>query len=447
MTEQPEQNAHDPEDTARSDQGDPPGTVAALMRRRLEESPLAEPVKLLLREALGDGETRGRSSAGRIYLESVAVTGFRGIGPRAWLGLSPRPGVNLVVGRNGSGKSSIAEGIETAFTGVNTRWHGLHASRSGNWRNLHHQGGKPEIEVKLAIEGDNGRSTLTRTWEGEDFDASRGDFKRPGHGRVAVDEADFKQAMEDYRPFLSYVDLDRMISGKPAQMHDAIASILGLRDLSTADGRLRAEEKALDDAAKAAKNEVPQLIAALYELEDDERAVEALVAIDTPDSPDFATLGTLVAGLPGDVDEGRIAELRLAVGVQGPDVQQVDTAVSRLTKAVADEEAVRGTSSEDAHRRAELLAQAVSHCDRHPDEAACPVCGTDGVFDAGWAARAISQIAALREEAQAADDARSELRSAVRAVQDLPQRPQRTPAALDDVWAAWNACRTISDAG
>jgi hypothetical protein len=398
MTEQPEQNAHDPEDTARSAQDDRPGTVAALMRRRLEESPLGEPVKLLLQEALGDGETRERSSVGRIYLDSVAVTGFRGIGPRAWLDLSPRPGVNLVVGRNGSGKSSIAEGIETAFTGVNTRWHGLHASRSGNWRNLHHQGGKPEIEVKLAIEGDNGRSTLTRTWDGEDFDASRGDFKRPGHGRVAVDEADFKQAMEAYRPFLSYVDLDRMISGKPAHMYDAIASILGLGDLSTADGRLRAEEKALDDAAKVAKNEIPQLIAALYELEDDERAVEALVAIDTPDSPDFAALGALVAGLPGDVDEGRIAELRLAVGVQGPDVQQVDTAVSRLTKAVADEEAVRGTSSEDAHRRAELLAQAVSHSHRHPDEAACPVCGTDEALDAD--ARAIIATPDLPEAAR-----------------------------------------------
>ncbi|MET8827680.1 AAA family ATPase [Streptomyces sp. NPDC004610] len=73
--------------------------------------------------------------------------------------------MNLVVGRNGSGKSSIAEGIETAFTGINTWWHGLHASRSSNWRNLH-QGGKSEIEVRHAIEGDIGRSTLTRTWEG-----------------------------------------------------------------------------------------------------------------------------------------------------------------------------------------------------------------------------------------------------------------------------------------
>lgn len=92
--------------------------------------------------------------------------------------------MNLVVGRNGSGKSSIAEGIETAFTGVNMRWQGQHAMRSSNWRNLHDTDGRPEIEVKLAIEGDTGRSTLIRTWEGDDFDASLAELKRPGHGRA-----------------------------------------------------------------------------------------------------------------------------------------------------------------------------------------------------------------------------------------------------------------------
>lgn len=84
------------------------------MAVRLAEAKLSEPVKVLLREALGDAEAQGTTPARRIYLDSVAVAGSRGIGPRAWLKLSPRPGVTLVVGRNGSGKSSIAEGVETA---------------------------------------------------------------------------------------------------------------------------------------------------------------------------------------------------------------------------------------------------------------------------------------------------------------------------------------------
>ncbi|MFF7565249.1 AAA family ATPase [Streptomyces pseudovenezuelae] len=447
VTEQPPQNAHHPTDPARPAPSDQPLPVATLVEARLAEESLSGPVKVLLKEALGDGEPRATSSAGRIYLESVAVARFRGIGPRALLKLSPRPGVNLVVGRNGSGKSSIAEGIETAFTGVNMRWQGQHAMRSSNWRNLHDTDGGPEIEVKLAIEGDTGRSTLTRTWESDDFDTSRAELKRPGHGRAPLDQADWKQALRDFRPFLSYVDLDRMISGKPSEMYDAIATILGLGQLSATDSRLRQEAKALEDADKAAKLELPGLKEALYELEDDERAVQALVAVDTAGTPDFETVEALVAGLPAAGDDGLLARLRAEVDVQGPEMAQVHAALDRLRNALADVEDLRGTGAEDALRRAELLERAVAHHDRHPDVAACPVCGTDGMLDAAWAADAIAQIAALRQEAEAAAGARSELRSAARAVQDLVHTPRQIPAVLADPWRAWTACRTISDPG
>src|SRR4051812_42362189 len=44
----------------------------------------------------------------RVYLEQISVQSFRGIGPAARLPLAPGPGLTLVVGRNGSGKSSFA---------------------------------------------------------------------------------------------------------------------------------------------------------------------------------------------------------------------------------------------------------------------------------------------------------------------------------------------------
>lgn len=56
------------------------------------------------------------------YLRSVTVEGFRGIGPPATLELTPGPGLTLVVGRNGSGKSSFAEGLEVLLTGDSRRW-------------------------------------------------------------------------------------------------------------------------------------------------------------------------------------------------------------------------------------------------------------------------------------------------------------------------------------
>ena len=46
------------------------------------------------------------------FLESITVEGFRGIGPKRTLELEPGPGLTLVIGRNGSGKSSFAEAVE-----------------------------------------------------------------------------------------------------------------------------------------------------------------------------------------------------------------------------------------------------------------------------------------------------------------------------------------------
>ncbi|MFJ4083516.1 AAA family ATPase [Streptomyces iakyrus] len=63
-----------------------------------------------------------RPHAGR--LQSVTVSGFRGIGRTARLPLTPGPGLSLVTGRNGSGKSSFAEAVEIALTGDNARWRG-----------------------------------------------------------------------------------------------------------------------------------------------------------------------------------------------------------------------------------------------------------------------------------------------------------------------------------
>lgn len=59
-----------------------------------------------------------------VYLGAITVSGFRGIGPATTLPLHHGPGLTLVVGRNGSGKSSFAEGAEVLLTGTNLRWEG-----------------------------------------------------------------------------------------------------------------------------------------------------------------------------------------------------------------------------------------------------------------------------------------------------------------------------------
>lgn len=54
----------------------------------------------------------------RAFLHSVTVTGFRGIGTQATLQVNPYCGITVISGRNGSGKSSFAEALEFALTGL-----------------------------------------------------------------------------------------------------------------------------------------------------------------------------------------------------------------------------------------------------------------------------------------------------------------------------------------
>ncbi|HET9051227.1 MAG TPA: AAA family ATPase, partial [Candidatus Dormibacteraeota bacterium] len=83
-------------------------------------------------DALLAGTARPRTAASTpatppaagVHLASIGVEGFRGIGERVTLSLSPYPSLTLVVGRNGSGKSSFAEALELLLTGTNRRWEG-----------------------------------------------------------------------------------------------------------------------------------------------------------------------------------------------------------------------------------------------------------------------------------------------------------------------------------
>ena len=68
-------------------------------------------------ESAGVGPSAPSAPPSIAFLRTITVEGFRGIGPKATLDLTPGPGLTLVVGRNGSGKSSFAEGLELLLTG------------------------------------------------------------------------------------------------------------------------------------------------------------------------------------------------------------------------------------------------------------------------------------------------------------------------------------------
>jgi len=131
-------------------------SVEEIILSKLGSSSLSEPAAdLIIAALIGEDElasavsgeqvtapsaptAQGNLEPHRAYLRSITVEGFRGIGPRASLRLQSGPGLTLVVGRNGSGKSSFAEAAELALTGTNKRWSGGgHSAERAGWRNLH----------------------------------------------------------------------------------------------------------------------------------------------------------------------------------------------------------------------------------------------------------------------------------------------------------------------
>ena len=113
----------------------------------LEESDLDDSTQLLVAAAVESeasfaGHWDGTASLTRppseaeplepagAYLTGVSVEGFRGVGSRVTLPLQVGPGLTVVTGRNGSGKSSFAEAIELALTGRYSRAE----DRPAGWR-------------------------------------------------------------------------------------------------------------------------------------------------------------------------------------------------------------------------------------------------------------------------------------------------------------------------
>lgn len=186
-----------------------------------------------------------------VFIGAVHVEGFRGVGEPATLALRPGPGLTLVTGRNGSGKSSFAEAAELALTGTSGRWKGRTAVWRDGWRNLH-RAGSASIAVDLVTSGHVGTTRIHRSWDvGDELDSGRWSRQRPRQKVEPFDGTEWGEDLNIYRPFLSYSELGALIGGRPSDLHDALHALLGLEPLNAAQDRLRDTGKRLTDESKA----------------------------------------------------------------------------------------------------------------------------------------------------------------------------------------------------
>lgn len=376
-----------------------------------------------------------------IYLRSIRAQGFRGVGPSVTLDLQPGPGLTVVTGRNGSGKSTFAEAAELALTGENARWSGKQNNKplwTQGWRNLHATG-PTEIEVEFVAADQGGPTRVRMSWgEGQELGERTWTVQRHG-GKREPAGAGWLPDLTLYRPFLSYGELGALVDKRPSELHDSLHNLLCLGDLDQARDRLKSARTRLDDRAKALKESKQRLLAELAAVDDDRaRHAEELLQAT---KPDLDAVGDLLLGEDAGAEE--IDDLRALVAIGVPDVDDVAAAGGRVRDAACRVAALSTTGATSASDVAGLLQAALEHHTVHGDEP-CPVCQT-GTLDAAWRDRTTTEITRLRDEAADLRVAREEHRDAVeharRLVTTVPSVLRRAPAGVEvsEVLAAWSA--------
>lgn len=364
-------------------------------------------------------ETENREPIGT-YLASIEVTGFRGIGPTATLGLVPGPGLTIVVGRNGSGKSSFAEAAEFALTGQNKRWAGRSSVWKEGWRNLHATEA-PRIRVRLGVEGRRNGAVVECAWEesGAGLDDHTSFLQISGERRQSVAELGWEQPLELYRPFLSYAELGGLLSGRPSEMHDSLYRILGLGRLVEVENMLKDARRQMDDRRRRAVAELPQLLAALADHPDPRaRRAEQMLSGRSPDLDGLAALATVEQPGADTVD----VPLRQLDVLDLPARDDLVRVVARLRGALQRIEELAGTPVEQARTLVKLLGDALGYHRSHPG-LPCPVCG-GRTLDEAWAEQAREQMRRLTERAERLDEAHEAAREARQVLCGwLPQLP------------------------
>jgi recombinational DNA repair ATPase RecF len=366
------------------------------------------------------GEEAAFPAAGgkRVYLKAITVEGFRGIGPKITLTLQPGPGLTVVTGRNGSGKSSFAEAAELALTGENKRWSDRTAVWKEGWQNLHHRD-TTAIAVQLTEDGEPGTTTVTREWaDGARLDDAQARVKTAGVTQPLAARG-WTRPLELYRPFLSYSELGSLVSGQPSKMHDALQAILGLDILTDTERTLNDSRRSAESESKLAKQELPALLAKLAE-HPDERARTAEKALGGR-TWDLAALDALTADGEAVADQGT-GLLQQVVSLTLPAPDDVAAALDRVAETRAAVAALAGTRADEARRLAALLSAALEHQRSHTGEP-CPVCG-GRLLDDAWVTATEASIADLTSQARAAEAAYDEEASAVRVLGELvPPKP------------------------
>lgn len=242
-------------------------------------------------------ETMAGISSGRHWLlKQLTAEGFRGARTRLDLTVNPHPGITVIHGANGTGKSTLAEALRSAMWGeVGKSFTGEVRKPGSLWRpvEINKSSSKASIHAQL-IDASNFETTLEFWMEMESLDGidvltSRGQLVEDGNAVEISEEArdSFRAALLSAPPVLAYADMANELRDKSHLLSWLTAS-LGMGPLL--EGIEASIEEASTDSADAAKRLETERKSARAKLllVDDEVRQSGLVSAITPEIPLFS---------------------------------------------------------------------------------------------------------------------------------------------------------------
>ena len=396
-----------PTENERSEQSIQDVTLGLLDDDPKIESAVKDVVLEALAEVVGQSAERGVFDSAGTFVTEISVEGFRGVGPAVRLDLYPAPGLMVVSGRNGSGKSSFAEALELALTGTSYRWRNKEALWAETWQNLHHPS-PCEIRIGFTREG-TGPFTIGMEWAPGESLSARTSWTQTGTERRVEGTGDlgWSRPLEVYRPVLSYDELGRLFDGGPSALYDALAKLLGLEVLADTEKLLTSSLKDAKSARDRADHERKRVLSVLAE-HTDERAQQATkllrkrgVAIE-----DVLALATGA----GDIQSQIVPALRALTQLEVPTIEEIKFTASRLRSATQLAATTATALIDLTDQRLELLQDALRFHE-HAGDTDCPVCG-QGQLDVDWASRTRDSIASSQDQLAEYRSASKELTAA-----------------------------------
>lgn len=356
------------------------------------------------------------------FLSGISVMGFRGIGPQARIDLHPAPGLTVISGRNGSGKSSFVEALELALTGTSYRWLNKQVIWADAWQNLHHSKQRA-IRIGFTAEG-RGAVTVGVDWEPDAVLTDRRVWTQFAAGKYidGTDVLGWARAIEVWRPLLSYDELGRLFDGGPSALYDALARLLGLEVFADAEKWIASQLKNTRAIRAAADDERKRLLSAMASVEDD-RAIRARALLRKKGS----NLGDILALATGSDDGSHtvLTDLRAISQLEVPAPEDVDAAVTRLRLAVQQLADAGSNIAASTSSRIDLLMAAVRFHEHEGAEVPCPVCEKGSLNDA-WAHQARRAI----EEGEAS---LADYRSAVEELNKARETAALVPSRVSSI--------------